>query len=95
MCPRKRSRCVSHRTRRCREEIPSHMFAAVLTTLFCCQIGGIIAIVYAAQVNTLLACGKIEEARNASEAAKMWITLSVIPSAVLLVVAMIACVFRH
>ena len=35
--------------------VPSHMVGAILTTVFCCVIGGIVAMVYASQVNTKLA----------------------------------------
>ena len=54
------------------------MVGAILSTLFCCQIGGIIAIVYAAQVNSKLANGDVEGARAASKTANTWITVSVV-----------------
>ena len=60
------------------EQVPNHMVGAVLTALFCCQIGGIVAIVYAAQVNSKLACGDVEGARAASKTANTWITVNVI-----------------
>ena len=53
--------------------VPTHMVMAVLTALFCCQIGGIIAIIYAAQVSTKLAQGDIAGARSASRTAHGWI----------------------
>ena len=60
------------------EQVPNHMVGAILTALFCCQIGGIVAIVYAAQVNTKLARGDIEGARAASKTANTWITVNII-----------------
>lgn len=60
------------------EQVPNHMVGAILTALFCCQIGGIVAIVYAAQVNTKLARGDIEGARAASKTANTWIMVSII-----------------
>ncbi len=54
------------------------MVGAVLTALFCCQIGGIVAIVYAAQVNSKLASGDVEGARAASKTASTWIMVNVI-----------------
>ena len=54
------------------------MVGAILTALFCCQIGGIVAIVYAAQVNSKLARGDIEGARAASKTANTWITVNII-----------------
>ncbi len=58
--------------------VPNHMVGAILTTVFCCMIGGIIAIVYASQVNTKLAQGDVAGAQAASKAAKGWIIANVI-----------------
>ena len=57
--------------------VPSHMVGAILTTIFCCQIGGIVAIVYAAKVNTKLAQGDIEGAQAASKTANNWIIANI------------------
>jgi hypothetical protein len=53
--------------------IPNHLVAAILVTLFCCVPAGIVAIVYASQVNSKLASGDIEGALSASRTAKGWI----------------------
>ena len=37
--------------------IPNYLVQAILTTLFCCLPFGIVAIVYAAQVNTKIEAG--------------------------------------
>jgi len=58
--------------------VPNHMVGAVLTTIFCCLIGGIVAIVYASQVNTKLAQGDIAGAQAASKSANNWIIANVI-----------------
>lgn len=58
--------------------VDNHMIGAILTTLFCCQIGGVIAIVYASQVNTRLAMGDVEGAEAASRTASNWINASII-----------------
>ena len=58
--------------------VPTHMVGAILTTIFCCQIGGIIAIVYAAQVNSKLARGDIAGAKSASATAKGWIVANIV-----------------
>ena len=58
--------------------VPNHMVGAVLTTIFCCLIGGIIAIIYAAQVNTKLAQGDIAGAQSASKTAMGWIIANLI-----------------
>lgn len=57
--------------------VSNHMVLAVLTTIFCCLIGGIIAIIYASQVNTKLAMGDIEGAKAASKTAKIWIIVNI------------------
>lgn len=46
---------------------------AILVTLFCCQPLGIVGIVFAAQVNSLVAEGKMEEAQRKSEDAGKWV----------------------
>ena len=58
--------------------VPNHMVGAILTTLFCCLIGGIIAIIYASQVNTKLAQGDIEGAKAASRTAGGWIIANIV-----------------
>lgn len=58
--------------------VPNHLAGAIITTLFCCLIGGIIAIVYACKVNTMLAAGDIEGARSASSTARTWIIVNII-----------------
>ena len=54
-------------------KVPNHMVEAILITLFCCMIFGIIAIVYASQVNTKLAQGDVAGAQAASRTAYGWI----------------------
>ena len=58
--------------------VPNHMVGAILTTVFCCLIGGIIAIVYASQVNTKLAQGDIAGAQAASKTANGWIIANIV-----------------
>lgn len=60
------------------EQVSNHMVGAILTTIFCCQIGGIIAIIYAAQVNSKLARGDIGGAQSDSKTAYTWIIVNVI-----------------
>lgn len=57
-------------------EVDNHLVWAILATIFCCLPFGIVSIVYAAQVNGLLASGNIDAARQASENAKMWAWIS-------------------
>ena len=57
-------------------EVDNHLVWAILATIFCCLPFGIVSIVYAAQVNSLLASGNIDGARQASDKAKMWAWIS-------------------
>lgn len=52
--------------------IDSHMVMAILVTVLCCLPFGIVSLVYAAKVSSLVAAGKIDEAIIASETAKKW-----------------------
>lgn len=58
-------------------QVPNHMVGAILSTVFCCLIGGIISIIYASQVNTKLAQGDIAGAQAASRTANGWIIANV------------------
>lgn len=54
------------------KDVPSYLAHAILVTLFCCIPFGIVAIVYAAQVNGKLAGGDYDGAVKSSQSAKMW-----------------------
>lgn len=56
--------------------VNNFLVPAVLVTLCCCLPGGVVAIIYAAQVNTKLAAGDIAGATAASRNAKMWTWIS-------------------
>lgn len=51
---------------------PNYLVFAILTTIFCCQIFGIVSIVYAAQVNSRWNLGDLAGANDASRNAKLW-----------------------
>ncbi len=51
---------------------PNYLVFAILTTIFCCQILGIVSIVFAAQVNSRWNSGDIQGAMDASRNAKLW-----------------------
>ena len=70
--------------------VPNHMVGAILSTIFCCVIGGVVAIVYATQVNTKLAQGDITGAQAASRAAMGWIIANVCVGLVVSVLSFIA-----
>jgi len=52
--------------------IPNYLVPAVLSTICCCLPFGIVAIIFAAQVNTKLQAGDILGATAASRNARMW-----------------------
>lgn len=52
--------------------IPNYLAHAILCTIFCCLPFGIVAIVYAAQVDGKAATGDIRGARFASNKAQSW-----------------------
>ena len=51
---------------------PNYLVFAILTTIFCCQIFGIVSIVFAAQVNSKWNSGDFKGALEASKNAKLW-----------------------
>lgn len=51
---------------------PNYLVFAILVTIFCCLPFGIVAIVFAAQVNSKAAAGDYAGALDASKKAKTW-----------------------
>lgn len=76
--------------------VPNHLIQSVLVTLCCCLPFGIVAIVYAAQVNTKLAAGDIAGAVQASNNARTWgwiaFLCGAIPSAIYIVLMLMGAV---
>ena len=56
--------------------VPNYLVQAILCTLFCCLPFGIVAIVFAAQVNGHLAAGNHQAAASASANARTWCWIS-------------------
>ncbi|MCX7886492.1 MAG: CD225/dispanin family protein [Verrucomicrobiae bacterium] len=56
--------------------VPNYLAQAILVTLCCCWPFGILAIVFAAQVNSKLRAGDLVGAQEASRRAKMWCWIS-------------------
>lgn len=54
------------------EPIPNYLVQSIIVTLCCCLPLGVVAIVFAAQVNSKLAAGDVAGAREASAKAKMF-----------------------
>lgn len=58
------------------QNVPNYLVPSILTTICCCVPFGIVAIVYASQVNSKLAAGDYSGALEASGKAKLWCWLS-------------------
>ncbi len=56
--------------------VSNYLVPAILVTVLCCLPPGIVAIVYAAQVNTKLAGGDVAGAQESARKAKMWCWIS-------------------
>ncbi len=56
--------------------IPNYLVQAILVTICCCLPAGIVAIVYAAQVNGRVASGDFADAERLSNNAKTWCWIS-------------------
>lgn len=56
--------------------IPSYLVQAILCTICCCMPFGVVAIVYAAQVDGKKMSGDYQGARLSSDSAKMWCWIS-------------------
>lgn len=54
------------------ERVENHLIKAILVTVFCCLPVGIVAIVYAAQVDGKARAGDVAEARRLSDEAAKW-----------------------
>ncbi|HJT25078.1 MAG TPA: CD225/dispanin family protein [bacterium] len=54
------------------KSVPNYLVQAILCTIFCCLPFGIVAIVYAAQVNGKVEAGDMAGAQAASKTAKTW-----------------------
>jgi hypothetical protein len=53
-------------------KIQNYLVPSILVTLCCCVPAGIVAIVYAAQVNSKLAAGDVAGAQESARLAKIW-----------------------
>ena len=58
-------------------EAPTNLVWAVIVTVMCCQITGIIAIVYGAMTSTANSAGNYEKARHYSDIAQIWVMVSI------------------
>jgi hypothetical protein len=57
------------------QQIPNYLWQSIVVTLCCCLPFGIVAIIFAAQVNDKLRRGDIAGAMQSSKNAKMWMLI--------------------
>ena len=72
---------------------PNYLVFAILTTIFCCQILGIVSIVFAAQVNSKWNAGYIQGALEASRNAKMWAWIAFGSGIIIAIVGILLAMF--
>ncbi len=60
-----------------RPHITNYLWQSIVVTICCCMPFGIVAIVYAAKVDGLIATGDFVGAEAASKSARLWVNLSV------------------
>jgi|ERR1043166_7395468 hypothetical protein len=60
-----------------RPHVPNYLVPAIFSTICCCLPFGIVAIIFAAQVNTRLQAGDLQGAMQASHRARMWFWIAV------------------
>lgn len=72
---------------------PNYLVFAILVTLFCGKIFGIVAIVFAAQVNSKWNAGDYEGAQNASRNAKIWSWVSFSVGVAIILITVLLSVF--
>ncbi len=76
-------------------QVPNHLVGAILCTIFCCQIFGIVSIVYAAQVNGRLAAGDVQGAMDLSKKAETWMWWGVWLSVAVNLIVLAAAMMKH
>lgn len=71
-------------------KVSNHRLGAILTSIFCFQVVGLIALVYAGKVDALLAKGDVEGARVASRAACRLVVINICVCATIVAVGLTA-----
>ena len=66
------------------QHIPNYLIPSILVTIFCCLPLGIVAIIFAAQVNGKVAAGDIAGAQSSSRTARTLVIISVVAGVVVI-----------
>lgn len=78
-----------------RPYVPSNLGLAIFVTLCCCQIFGIISLVYAAQVSSKLSSGDVAGAQAASDTAKKWAIAGLIGGVIIWIIMILFQVYAN
>ena len=70
--------------------MPNYLIPSVIFTVLCCWPVGIVSIVYALQVNKMLAIGNVQGAIAASNKAKTWMFVTIGLGIVAIILAIIS-----
>lgn len=70
---------------------PTHLCAAILTTIFCCLPFGIVAIIYSIITDGHNAAGDIAAAKRSSAIAKAWCTVALVVG----LITILWCIFTN
>ena len=76
------------------EPIPNYLVQAILATLFCCLPFGVVAVVFATQVNSRLAAGDVPGALDASHKARTWAWVSFICGLILTILVVLLVILQ-
>ncbi len=64
---------------------PNYLAVAIITTIVCCLIPGIVSIVYATKVNSEYDAGNYDAAEQASKNAKTWAIVAAVAGLVVVI----------
>ena len=70
-------------------EAPTNLVWAVIATVMCCQITGVIAIVYGAMTSSANSAGNYENARRYSDIAQIWVMVSIVLGLIYMPIALL------
>lgn len=76
------------------EAVPNYLVHSILVTLCCCPPFGIVALIYASQVNNKLAAGDVPGAQYASRRARIWGLVAFILGIILIVILALVAVLN-
>ncbi len=70
-------------------EAPTNLVWAVIATVMCCQITGVIAIVYGAMTSSANSAGNYAKARRYSDIAQIWVMVSIVLGLIYMPIALL------